>query len=256
MPKFPASNRSFHRAMKRTQNPYSAEKKTLYFLKKDKKGLKSLGRKIEDATSEKKYLQIYNQTLAGDALPAVNGYVKSLSDTPIGDTETSRDGSQLEIRSLEMKIIIELGTQAVGTNPGFERYRIIIFQWFENDAHRVPVMGDILEQTVAAPNASYNVLCSYNHDNRYLYNILYDSGLKRLTFPGTLQYAGGGITQTDWCHHTFNFFLKKFRRRKIQYNSGNNTGTNKIYMLAYSDVIAASNPPIIFFQSKLNFNDA
>lgn len=170
---------------------------------------------------EKKYFLTQNTISQGDV-----STVTSISDVLQGDTDTTRDGDQLTVRSVEIDWIWAAA-------DAYNITRVIIFQWFPSGA---PTAGDILLLSVTLPYIS-----PYNHDQRFKYKILMDVREVVSTLSGNYavvrrKYLLGGY------------------RRKIQYEAAGTTGVNKLYILTVSDSSLAVHPGVTYV-AKLNFSD-
>lgn len=204
--------------------PYRRKK----FYKKSRKGyrkryskkLKFTVKKIMNQQLEKKYSITSVNTTITNA-----GSIWSISDVAQGDTDLTRDGDQLYIRSIECEIRVTAGDP---TNV----MRIIVLQWIPNSTPNV--------SSILIDATTYGEMSPWTHDTRFLFRILYD---KRFYVNTT--------TMGNREHKTV---LKRIKFRKMQFESGATTGTNKLYVLAISDSAAATHP-ILFMVTKLNFSD-
>lgn len=158
-----------------------------------------------------------------------NGNIVSLSSVAQGDTDTTRDGDSLYIRSIRLMGDI---TVADSTNL----YRVIVFQWLDDTT---PVASDVLSSTYLGTANACNA--SYHHDQRKKFRIMFDK-----------RYVLDSTDNTRLLIDTKQ--LRPFVR-KIQYTAATTTGTNKIWGLFVSDSSAVSHPSLNYV-SKMNFNDA
>lgn len=170
---------------------------------------------------EKKYFISQNVILQGDVAT-----IGSLSDVPQASTDTSRNGDQITVRSIELDWIWSAA-------DSFNIVRTIVFQWFPSGT---PTASDLLILSVSLPYIS-----PYNHDQRFKYKILMDVMNSVSTTSG--QYA---IVKRKYILGGF--------KRKIQYDAGGTNGTNKIYILTVSDSGVVINPTVNYI-AKLNFSD-
>lgn len=154
------------------------------------------------------------------------GTITSISDISQGDTDVTRDGDQVYIRSLEFSWEVSVGDT-------YNIVRLLVVQWFPATT---PAVTDIL----LTNGSNDGVLSPYNHDSRFQFKVLYDRKIH---------------VNTDMPNRSLKFRLyKNFRYRRIQYIGGGTTGQNKIYIIKISDSGAAPNPTMANF-GKLNFSD-
>lgn len=154
------------------------------------------------------------------------GTITSISDVSQGDTDVTRDGDQIYIRSLEMSWEVAVGDT-------YNIVRLIVLQWFPATT---PTISDIL--LTSGNNDS--VLSPYSHDTRFQFKVLYDRKIH---------------VNTDRPNMSLRFRIwRNFRFRRIQYIGGGTTGQNKIYILKISDSGAVPNPTMANF-AKMNFSD-
>lgn len=139
-----------------------------------------------------------------------------------GDTDTTRDGSEVTMTAIRMK-----GHWLLG--DANNTCRVIIFQWHNNSALIAPSVGDILT-TVGAIGAA--TALPYHNTNNF--RILYDR-IWELN-------AGAGQSAS------FDFTLRGSRlgRKKILFNAGGVTCQNGLYLLTISDSAATTHPSIIY----------
>ncbi len=188
-----------------------------------------ISRKVVDRTAEKKY---HIGTLTSTAID-YNGSIVSLSTIAQGDTGTTRDGTNIYTKSLQMKYKWVVGDT-------HNMFRVVVFQWY---APTTPVAGDVIHSgslaTVEAPLAPISTF------KRTSFRILYDKLMVGYN------EAGGGVWSPLQVNH---LLLTKFGKRKIVYDDSAGTAYNKIYVLLLSDSSAVSHPTCQFV-SKLNFQD-
>lgn len=173
-------------------------------------------------TAEKKFFQVTGTSVAIDE----NGGVVNISDISQGDTDITRDGDQLLVRSIELACSFVV---ADATNL----MRLLVVQWMPQG---VPALSDVITST-GGPLAC---LAPYLHDTRYQFRVLYD---KRVAVD---------------TYNPIKIIHKRLIRipiRKIQYVAGTNVGNNKIYAMFISDSAAVSHPTVNY-QFKLNFSDS
>lgn len=155
-------------------------------------------------------------------------------------TPSSALGDKINLKGL--KVRAKLSNPA---DVGAVHCRIIVFQWFQDDAVSSPTMGVVLQDATGADSiiSGYNIT---RRDNTVNFKILKDVYV-RLGEAGSLEGQNSKIVQ---------FYIPmKSLQRKVMRMTGNGTGFNGIYYLAYSDVADASSPPTLELQSVLTFTD-
>lgn len=172
----------------------------------------------------------------------------NISNTPIGNTgafyeltdvpqattnatDTTRDGDQVYIRSLDIR-----GWVVVNATAGYNLLRVLVVQATSF------LTGPPINSNILLTPVTYGLLSPYNHDNRFNFKILYDKVF---------------AVDITWRNKVpFRFRLnKKFKQRKIQYSAGAaNAGTNRLFLMFISD--NGVDPPRVDFASKFNFGDS
>lgn len=159
-----------------------------------------------------------------------SGSVFALSTITQGDTDLTRDGDSLYLRSINLKGCCQLDVLATSAIV-----RIMVVQWFDDST---PAVSDILSGsylgTVNAPSSSYF------HDQRNKFRVLYDRRV----------LLNDGNTECQ----IFDTKYLKPSKRKIHFTAGTTTGSNKLWLVAVSDSI--SNLPTMNYVSRITFNDA
>lgn len=127
-----------------------------------------------------------------------------------GDGVSSRDGDSYFLKSLQLTSFLNPGS-ATGNV-----FRFIVFQWLEDDAADVPVVGDILANTSSAND---QVNSFYNINSRKRYRVIYD---KKLYIDPN--QASGGFKPVK-------MYTTKIPQRKIILNEAALTGVGNFYMI-------------------------
>lgn len=176
--------------------------------------------KVVMKQSEKKYWDVATTAVSVD----ITGSITDLTSIAQGDTDQTRDGDQLYLRSIKGKAQIQV---ADTTNI----VRFIIFQWYmdTNVVGSAPTVSQILQSVGTA----IGPMSGYNHDGRYNFRILYD----RTCFLDTTDKVQCGL---QW-------YINKGLRRKMQFHGGATGGKNKIYLLLLSDSGAATHPSVAYY---------
>jgi hypothetical protein len=189
--------------------------------------IRKLAKRLDKIMHELKYF-----SLADDSYGSIsyNGtdFVQPITNVPQGDGDSTRDGDQLTIHTIEFRLSIKIST----TTPTF--LRVIMFQWKPNTT---PVYASVLFDKHNTSNAPMSM---YQHDTRQMFVILYDTLIELDT-----------VAHPAHCIH---HLQSKGFIPKIQYTSGSTTvATNMVYVLAVSDVLAAG--PQVIFYSKVTYYD-
>lgn len=191
-------------------------------------------KRIINSRIEKKY---YDSLLSAQTV-TYNGTLQDLCLIPLSTSssdDTKRVGDQVIYYRMEINYAVFNAT-ATTTNM----VRVILFQWKQ---YSTPTIGNILlnnnPDLVGTADAP---LAFYNHDQRGLYNIIYDR-------RHNLNYTNTYFTSKH-------LVLKSKRiRKKIQYIANSTNGYNHIYFLIISDDGAISYPTYSF-ASRITYMDA
>lgn len=182
-------------------------------------------RKVMQSVQEKKYWPYTSNISVSSA-----GYLLHLTNIAQGDSDTTRDGDALNLKS----ILINLSAAAGDT---YNIMRYTIFQWLPSSSLSVatPTLGDIYQDTTTP------VISTFAHDSRKNYRILYDTSFTVDTdFPNKVKHI--------------RIYGKKLIRQ-VQYVGGTVVGNNNVYMWAVSDSGAATHPSVTYV-GKTNFTDS
>lgn len=144
----------------------------------------------------------------------------SLSDIPLGQTDNSRIGNHVHLKSIQGHLNFIAGD---ATNT----MRCIIFKWKENDTFNTPTVGQLL---ASGPTGAADVFSTYNRDSPANYQIIAD-------------WFMVGSTGTSSPFLIQKKQINKKLTGKIQfYSDVGASGTNKIFLLALSDSSAVTHP--------------
>lgn len=174
---------------------------------------------------EKKYFTASISTLSVTDTAAIF----DLCNIAQGGGDSERNGDQLTLRSFEMRYDVVF---PLVTPDGTNLLRVIVFQWHPNST---PTAATLLISSVTQPWNS-----PYAHDSRFQFKILYDKTVKIS--------LNGPAVASERC------FIKSINKRKVQYNSGGNVGTEKLYLLVVSNSAAVGHP-IFDCVYKTNYSD-
>lgn len=175
---------------------------------------------------ELKYFPVY----AGYATVNASGAITKWSSIAQGDTVTTRDGSEICFREIDLRFTVFPTSAAVMTGNAF---RIIVFQWKPDDAVSTPAVSTILDTAFTQPCFSPT-----RFETRQQFRVLFDR-LYRV-------YNGGPGAAGVHVH------LRK-AAKKMRYTGGV-TGTNMIYVLVISD--AAVQTPSWSYGGYLRYTDS
>lgn len=200
--RFTASRRKKYRRRTRVSKPFYRKVKRVF-----------------NSIAEKKYYPYDNTSTV-----STTGNMLFLSSIPQGDTDTTRDGDSIYIRSIQINFTVAYA-------DAYNQLRFILFQWLPQTT---PTLADILL------HPTYPTISVFNHDSRRNYRILKD---RRCIVDADDPTCMLKI-------YSYNKFI-----RKIQYTGGTTVGNNNIYCLAVSDSNVV-NDPSISWSGKINFTDA
>lgn len=161
------------------------------------------------------------------SLVSYSGSLEDMTAIIRGDGDTQRDGDRLLPTSLQISYIChgETFTSA---------FRIIIFRWKPDS---VPIVTDIVPTT----GSGYVITTGFQHDQRNQFEILYDK-------KHVVSNNGGSelvvVTKS-----------LKMAKKQIDYSAGTTAGSNKIWVLAFSDRSLATSGTIAM-SYRLNFTDS
>ena len=188
-----------------------------------KREARKIAERVVNKNVEWKYYSVYN-----NANVTTSGSIVDLSAVPQGDTDITRDGDELTASSLGYRYSWVNGDDN-------QMCRIIFFQWFPQTT---PVVTDIPLTTTGN-----GIQFMYHTDKAPMYKILYDeSEVLNVKFTGGSE--NGPV-------HSGKI---KIPRKKIQFQAGGTTGSNKVYALLLSDSSVASHPGARLI-TKLNYKD-
>lgn len=193
---------------------------------------KTAARRVINAQFEKHYYDGQQVNFPVDW----NSSIYKLTATSQGDTDSTRSGDRITIKSLQLR-----GTLTVADTHNI--MRIIIFQYLGDDAVAVPTSGQVLE----APYYG-----TYNHVNSpYAKDFV---GYKTIVL-----WDSTYVLNQDNQAKQFQIMLTAANFRKkakpyIQYQGGTSNGVGNIYLMAVSDSGAATHPSLSF-ASRLRYID-
>jgi len=162
------------------------------------------------------------------------GQLYQLTQPTVGDTDGTRTGDKITIKSFKIRGRFEIEDYSPTT------FRLIIFKWLANDATDVPSAGDIMELVTSAVVPYYSLK---KDQAGFTFVTCYDKIMTLDTYHPSktfqIKLSGKALTKGKLTPY-------------VQYNAGAITGTGNYYMLAISDLLAAS-APYITFSSRCRF---
>lgn len=223
---------------------------------------------------EKKYIELSTTfgtpaTSSGAATGAP--FTVALTNIAIGDTENSRDGNQVYLRSLDIRLraIVNPEYSAFGTaaptNPWStagawfnDKVRLIIWQWFPMDdpTTGAPSLQDTILQAATT-------LSPYNHDNRKNFRILYDKKVRLAQNVVDVDGTGSPFSYGYPMHELADFSvrIRRFANRVLTFQGSSASANNHVYLTLMTDWAANTNttetipPVLIYHHLKTNYSD-
>lgn len=172
-------------------------------------------KKMINKVQEKKFYD-----LIVDDATSTSGTILSLTDIAQGDTDFTRDGDQINVKSWNFRFQM---TGADNSNA----YRIIIFRWNVPTNYRVPVVSDILNVSglpvTAIPNAQY----VFDNKRQKQFSVVYDKIL------GVAAAGPGIIVKATKAY---------VNGLPISFNASTTDGEGKLFMLLLSDSNTLAHP--------------
>lgn len=164
----------------------------------------------------------------------------ALSAVPQGDTDSTRDGDQINLHSIELKVEAYLqGTG--GTNDFTNQVRLILYQWHPMSTGSQPTVADILQDSASV--AQSPTMSNYKWDNRKDYTIVLDR---------TCNLSGNGPSDEGY------YFKKlwKVPGMPAHFSNGSTTlQSNGLFLYIASDSLVATHP-IVNVYARCIYSDA
>lgn len=175
------------------------------------------------------------QVTSAGTLTLLNGCAR-------GDDIGERDGRQISMRSLEVR----MEAQPIGTATSCHALRVLIFVDKQANA-AAPTPAQVL----AVVGSAEATVSAYNLEYRNRFWILHDR-----TF-GFGAESGGAATGFDKLYIAK---VWRYLNQKVTYNAGvagtvADIATNSLYLLAIADTATAAQEPFLQFYSRLRFSD-
>lgn len=215
-PNFKFSNQRYSIMPKRKASTSAAtsSKRSKYVTKTDlSKALRNL--------SEKKFIKA---DVSGDFTDV--GVITSLCQIGVGDTDETRDGDTIKLRSIQGVLRALPGLTASLTIR--TTLRVVVFQWLQDTT---PTMSQIMANS--GGGTEFAPLVPYSHDTRHLFRILYDK---------IFQINGARNSVSHGTGHIVRFFInmgllqkKGKAKSEVRFEASGLTAANKVYMLTIGD---------------------
>jgi hypothetical protein len=163
----------------------------------------------------------------------------AISAVPQGDTDSTRDGDQINLQSLWLKFNCYLqGTG--GTNDFTDIVRLVVYRYHPMSSGTVPVPATVLQDLSVAQSA---VMTPFTWDNRKDYTVLLDH---------TFDLSGNGPSQVTKLFHV----KWKTPGLPAHFSAGSTTlQTNGLFAMVMSDSLVATHPQWNFY-SRVVYSDA
>lgn len=176
--------------------------------------------------SEKKFFESWLRWFGHDPavtygkkgeLTQMSGAIYSITDIAQGNTDSTRIGDKVWMQSIHIKMSLAMNftnDATTDTRPWKAGLRMIVIQWFDNDTYNTPTASKFLGATSGGSGVN-NGTRLWNHDNAEQFWILHDK-----VYP---------IDEQNHCLTHVDMILKPVKK-KIDFNSGGLSGTNKVYV--------------------------
>jgi hypothetical protein len=192
-------------------------------------------RRIVDIAQEPKFFDSKEYAQSATTTPTQ----LAISAVPQGDTDSTRDGDQINLKSLWVKFETYLqGTG--GTNDFTDQVRLMIYRYHPMSSGAAPVPATVLQDLSVAQSAT---MTPNTWDNRKDYTVILDE---------TFNLSGNGPSDIG--------FSKKFDWGTpgipAHFSAGSTTlQTNGLFAMIMSDSLVATHPQFNFY-SRVVYSDA
>lgn len=177
-----------------------------------------------------------NHTYVGSATST--GINIALSAIPQGNTDSTRSGDSVSLKTLEVRG--ELYLQGTGgTNDFTNQVRVIVYMWHPVSSGAAPVIASILQDVSVAQSL---VMSGYSWDSKPQFSVLYDKNFA---------LSGNGVADV------FFHFKKSFGSGHLATWAGGSTTlqSDGLFMIVCSDSLVATHP-IYNFYSRVAYLDS
>lgn len=236
-----------------------------YYARKSQRGKKSAETAVKKAVKqelskvqEMKYFDlIISTTIDGRSATTITAYWPLSGNIPQGNTDITRSGDKVYMKSLTLRGVLYMNQNAVtGNELGW--FRLIIFQWHpvvdstvatlnaQLPPHQIIDFGAMDAGTTMDPSSFYF------HDRAGQYTILYD---KNYVGNGTRTGTNIPVNFTRNIH--INVPLKKAQKQLRFLAGSSTTAANQIFCVIMSaQPTAVANPPTFNGISRIRFTDS
>lgn len=170
---------------------------------------------------------------------SMTGVQYALSAIPQGSTDSTRDGDQINLKRLRIKMeIYQQGSG--GTNDFTNQVRILVVRWIPMSTGAAPVLANVLQDSASAAQSA--TMSDYNWDLRRQYVIEYDE---------TVNLSNAGNADQSL------FFEKIWRTPGLpaNFSAGSTTlQSNGLFIFIISDSLLATHP-VINLYARLEYAD-
>lgn len=167
-----------------------------------------------------------------NSIPATAGFITPLTSVSQGDSDTTRNGDCLVMKKLYVRGYFTVsGSMTNAQCP----VRLFIVQWAPLTAATLTISQFMT--ILGTPNSTTSMT---NWDSRPMFKILYDKWFNVDTYHSAVQFA---CEITDM-------------HKKIQFQTGTNSGTNHIFIAAISESNTTIQEPVMNWNTRLVYNDA
>lgn len=158
----------------------------------------------------------------------------------LANTQSQRIGNEVEIKHIQFNYSLDVADSA-------NIFRVVLFQWFQQDESNFPTIGDIFMNN----GAGYPWLDMYNYENKKNFKILYDR-------THSLSSSAGNPFTTVVKQK---FYGKRIPMKRVKFYSNAESGfaarlvKGNIYYMFISDSAVIAHPTIKF-ATRLLYTDA
>lgn len=194
---------------------------------------RTLERKMED----KFYDDIPNQEQLVNGTPVM----VPLCVPAQGVGQIQRTGEEVTVTNLFLRMALFGNPDGIEASPAYfnQQYRIMIFQWFQDNGLSTPTASDLLQN-------STQPFSWYERQNAgTAFKVLYDN-------KGVVSGSQGNPDAQRY----FDVVIPGKALRKIKFDGASTNATNQIYLFAFSNQTLAARAPILDWNSHCKYTDA
>ncbi len=178
-------------------------------------------------------LKVRDLGVGPSPMPATNGSIVHISNIGQGDLNTQRNGNWIKPSSWMGTLTLQ-GNE-VADPAVVPQFRVAVVCWKENQSIN-PLELDKLMQDTFAPHQQFNI------ENKGQFKVL---------------WSRTGVLSNQDVNPQYQKVLRFYVKppMKILYDDAA-FKNNHLFIVAYSDIDAAANPPFISFDTRLRFTDS